>query len=126
MRAVLFRPVRFSRAVLDGGCTLRWSLIQARRPIWLVFNGWAPGNLSWEMGSPLTRPFSARARFKFGNGRLGGVRLAAVILLGMAGGRGESAALSLGADIPALLRKGVPDAVVGQLECRCRIEQFGS
>ena len=64
--------------------------------------------------------YPAGARFKFGDGRLGGVRLAADLPLVIAGTKGEFTAFALEADIPALFRKGVLEALRGQLgSCRC-------
>ena len=62
---------------------------------------------------PRAETFPARARFKFDDGRLRGVRLAATIPLGIPGGRGLSAAFVLEADIRAVLRKGALEAVGG-------------
>ena len=49
--------------------------------------------------------YPASARFKFGDERLGEVRLAAGITVGIAGRKGTPAAFASEAGIPALLRK---------------------
>ena len=55
-------------------------------------------------------------RFKFGDVRAGEVRCAADIKVGIAGRRGAFTAFVLGAGIPALLRKGAPEALGDQLD----------
>ena len=52
----------------------------------VCLNGWAAAILC--RGIPSAKPFRARARFKFGNGRLCDLRFWSDILLGIAGGRG--------------------------------------
>ena len=77
-------------------------------------------NLLSEIRGPLresTHP--AGARVQFGYGRLGEVRLAAEITVGLAGQGGTPAAFALEADIPALLRKGVLEVLGGQLDFSC-------
>ena len=62
---------------------------------------------------PPAQPHPALAGFKFGKGRLGEVRFAAEISVGIAGGRGKFAAFLLAADIPLLLRQGALGALGG-------------
>ena len=57
-------------------------------------------------GVPRAEIYPACARFKFGDVSLDEVRCAADIPAGPVGGRGESTAFALAADIPALSRKG--------------------
>ena len=83
-----------------------WPLTLALRSIWFAPNGWAAAILFGRNGESPAHPHPARARIKFGGGSLGDVRDAAEILAGVAGGRGEFAAFSLGAESPAVLRKG--------------------
>ena len=64
-------------------------------------------------GVPPAQPHPAEARFKFGNGRLGGVQYGADTPAGIARGRGKFTAISMDADIPALLSKGAPGASGG-------------
>ena len=59
----------------------------------------------------------ASARFKFGDGRLGEVRVPADIPGGLGGVRGNVSAFELEADIPAFLRKGAAEALVGAIGC---------
>ena len=59
-----------------------------------------------EMGSPKVGPYPTMARFKFGDVRVGEVRYAADIKVGIAGRRGAIAAFFLDAEIPASLRRG--------------------
>ena len=54
---------------------------------------------------------------KLGDGRVGEVRHAADIKVGIAARRGALTVFVLEADIPALLRKVAPDALGGQLDC---------
>ena len=55
------------------------------------------------MGSPDANPNPTIARFKFGDGRVGEVRYAADIKVGIAERGGAFTAFVLVADIPALL-----------------------
>ena len=68
------------------------------------------------MGFPKVMPNPTMARFKFGDGRVGEVKHAADIKVGSAGRKGAFTAFVLDADIPALLRKGVLEALGGQLD----------
>ena len=68
------------------------------------------------MGFSRVTPYSAAARFKFGDGRVVEVEHAADIKVGIAGRRGASAACVAVADIPAFLRKGAWEALGGQLD----------
>ena len=61
-----------------------------------------------------TRP--ASARFRFGDGRPGGVRRAAEIPVGIAGSKGGFTSFAPHADILALLRKGASEGWEGQLD----------
>ena len=56
------------------------------------------------------------ARFRFGHRRLGVVRHAADIAVGIAGNNGEITACVLDADVPALLQKGAAEAPGGGAE----------
>ena len=51
-------------------------------------------------------PYSSNARFNFGDGRIGDVKHATDIEVGIARCKSTLAAFVLDADIPALLRKG--------------------
>ena len=53
---------------------------------------------------------------QFGDGRIGEVRYAADIVVGIAGRRGAFTAFVMDAEIPALLRKGALDALGAQLD----------
>ena len=66
-----------------------------------------PGN----MGLPRVSTYPAQARFEFGDGRMGDVRFAANITVGIAGAEGNFTAFVLDADIPASLRKGALEAL---------------
>ena len=73
-------------------------------------------SLLGEQGLPRISTYPACARFKFGDGRHGEVRYAAVISVGLAGCKREFTAVLLEADIPALLREwgiGNPGRPVG-------------
>ena len=67
-------------------------------------------------GAPRVSTYHSKARFRFGDGRLGEVRHAADILVGVAADKGKFAAFALDADIPAFLRKGAIEALGWQLE----------
>ena len=67
------------------------------------------------MGSPKVLPYSTMARLKFRDGRLGEVKHAADIPVGVAGRKGAFAASVLEADIPALPRKGALESLGGWL-----------
>ena len=60
--------------------------------------------------------YPADARFKFGDGRIGEVRYAADITVGIAGRKGSFTAFVLDAEIPALLCKGALEALSAQLD----------
>ena len=62
------------------------------------------------MGFPLTNAYPSTARFKYGDGRVGEVRYAAEIKVGIAGRRASVTALVMDADILALLRWGTLEA----------------
>ena len=66
-------------------------------------------------GIPRVATYPSKARFRFGDGRLGEVRYAADIPAGIAGNRGVSTAFVLDADIPALSCRGSMEALGGQL-----------
>ena len=68
-----------------------------------------------DIGPLPAQAYPARARFQSGNGRLGEVRSAADIPVGVAGGRGKVAAFLLETGIPALLRRGALEALGWQL-----------
>ena len=57
--------------------------------------------------------YPSPARFRFVAGRLGEVRHAAGIPVGIAGGKGDFSACAPDADIPALFREGALDALGG-------------
>ena len=60
-------------------------------------------------------PYPSSARFKFGGGRVGGVKRAVDIKVGIAGRQGAFTAFALDAEIPALLDAEIPrllDAVL--------------
>ena len=67
-------------------------------------------------GIPRVTTYPSKARFRFGDGRLGEIRRAADTSVGAAGNRGKFTALVLEADIPALLRGGASGALGGQLD----------
>ena len=67
-------------------------------------------------GIPRVTTYPSQARFRFVYGRLGEVRYAADIPVGIAGNTGMFTASVLEADIPALLRKGAMEALGGQLD----------
>ena len=69
-----------------------------------------------KLGLPKMLSYSAAARFKFGDGRVGEVKRAADIEVGIPGCKGASAASVLDAEIPALLRKGALGAPGGHLD----------
>ena len=69
-----------------------------------------------KFGLPEVLPYSATARSKFGDGRMGEVKHAADIMVGIAGCKGALAGFAPDADIPAFLRKGALEALGGQLE----------
>ena len=58
--------------------------------------------------------YPARARLKLGGGRLGEVRFAADIPVGVAGRKVEFTAFALEADIPELIRKRATEPLGGQ------------
>ena len=60
--------------------------------------------------------YPSSARLRFGRGRFGEVRFAADIPMVVAGDKGKFAAFLLGAVAPVLLRKGVMEALGGQLD----------
>ena len=60
--------------------------------------------------------YQSKARFCFGDGRVGAVRRAADILVGVAGNTGKFTAFVLDAGIPALLRRGAMEALGGRLD----------
>ena len=57
--------------------------------------------------------YPSKARFRFGDGRLGEVRPAADIPVGIAGNMDKFNAFVLDAHIPALVRKGAIEALGG-------------
>ena len=59
--------------------------------------------------------YQLEATFRFGDGRVGEVRYAAGITVGIVGNKGTFAASVLDADSPALLRDAAADALGGQL-----------
>ena len=84
-----------SAVVLDTGATA--NLVSVRR---LTHSN----SLLGEMGLPRVTTHPAMARFKFGEGRMGDVRSAAEITVGIAGANGNFTVFVLDADTPALLR----------------------
>ena len=60
-------------------------------------------------------PYTAPARFKFGDGREGEVKHATDIKVGVAACKGAFTAFAPDADIPDLLREGAWEALGGQL-----------
>ena len=64
---------------------------------------------------PRVTTYPSQARFRFGDGRLGEVRHAADIPVGIARSRRMLTASLLEADIPALLREGAAEELGGQL-----------
>ena len=67
------------------------------------------------LGFPKVMPYSTSARLKFGGGRVGEVRHAADIKVGIAWRKIAFATFVLDADIPALMRKGALEALGGRL-----------
>ena len=67
-------------------------------------------------GVPGAGPYPARARFKFGDGRPGEVRVAEGIPAEIAGGRGKWTAFGQQADAPAVMRKGALGALGGKVD----------
>ena len=65
-------------------------------------------------GRPHISTQPAQARFKFGDGRMGDVEIAADITAGIAGPKGAFTDFALDAEIPALLRKGALEALRGR------------
>ena len=84
----------------------------------LVCFTWLDNHTSYsrKMGFPKVNPYPTMARFTFGDRRVGEVRHAAEIKVGIAGRRGAFAACVLDADIPTLLRRGALEAIGGQLD----------
>ena len=79
-------------------------------------------NLLFErQGLPRVTNYSACARFKFSEGRLGAVSFVADITVGTAGRRGLSTVSVLLAGISAVLRKGTLEARRGQLDFSCDV-----
>ena len=66
-------------------------------------------------GFPIVTTCPSRARFRFGDGRLGEVRRAADSPVWVAGNKGKFTAFVLAADIPSLWRTGGMEALAGQL-----------
>ena len=101
-------------------------LIRARADSVVILDTWATANLarfqrlnhhnsiSEKAGHPRVSTHPTRARFKFGDGRMGAVRLAVDITAGIAGARGNFAAFDLDAAIPAFSRKGALEALEGR------------
>ena len=96
-----------SAAVLGAGATAN-----------LVCFEWLDKRNSFlqNLGSPKVMPYPTTARLKFGDGRVGEVRFAADIEVGIAGCRGAFTDFVLDADIPALLCEGALEALGGQLD----------
>ena len=67
-------------------------------------------------GVPRVTAYLPQTRFRFGDGRLGEVRHAADIPMGIAGRKGMFTSFVLEADIPPLLRRGAAEALGGQLD----------
>ena len=65
-------------------------------------------------GFPKVTTYPTIARFEFGYGRVGEVKYAADFEVGVAGRRGAFASFVSETDIPALLRRGSPEALGGQ------------
>ena len=96
-----------SVVVLDTGATAN-----------LVCKSWlANHNLFLERrGMGKVRLYPSAARFKFGDGKIGEVRFAANIVVGIAGCKGTFTAFVTDAEIPALLCKGALEALGAQLD----------
>ena len=78
------------------------------RPVGCGFPELNRHNLTLEKtGLPRVSTYPAQARLKFGDRRMGDLRLAADITAGIAGARGNFAAFVLDADIPAFAHRGV-------------------
>ena len=84
-------------AILDAGATA--NLVCFR---WLENHNLLPA----QRGFPQFSTFPAKARFEFRGSRMGEVRCAAEITVGVAGNKGSFTASVLDADLPAYLRKG--------------------
>ena len=69
-----------------------------------------------QVGLPRVSTYPAPARFKFGDGRMGNVKFAADITVGIAGYKGTFTAFALVSDIPALLRNGALEDLRGRLD----------
>ena len=95
-------------AVLDAGETAS-----------LVCHTWLENHnlFSEQMGLGKAVPSSSTARFKFGDRGIGEVKHAADTKVGIAGCMGAFTACVLGAEIPALLRRGALESPGAQLDC---------
>ena len=71
---------------------------------------------SGKQGFAEAAPYTSAAQFKFGDGRIGEVKRAADFKVVNAGCQGAFAKFVLGAEIPALLRKGALEALGAQLD----------
>ena len=78
---------------------------------WLIHHNSRPE----KMGRPPGATYPAKARFKFGGGRMGDVRHDADISAAIAGAKGNFTASVFDADIPLLLRQGALGALGEQL-----------
>ena len=96
-----------SAAVLDTGATANLVCYK-----WLGTRNSFLGRREMEKAVP----YPSNARFKFGDGRIGEVKHAADIKVGVAGCKGAFTAFVLDAYIPALLRKGALEALGAQLD----------
>ena len=94
-------------AVLDTGATAN-----------LVCFEWFENHNSHmqKLGIPEVSTYPTAARFEFCDGRVGEVRYAADIKVGIAGRRGAFTAFALEADAPALLSRRVPESLGGRLD----------
>ena len=89
--------------------------MRARRPtLWFLARYRAA--TGFLRGIRRVAPYSSKARFRSGDGRLGEARCAADFSVAAAGNRGKCTAFALDADSPALLRKGAVEARGGQLD----------
>ena len=69
-----------------------------------------------EMGPPRLMTHPGGARFKFRNGRMGDVRFAVDIAMGIGGAKGSFTTFVLDSDTPALWIKGALEAPGGRLD----------
>lgn len=106
-------------AVLDSGATAN-----SARFKWLG----SRASVLKEFGVPRAQAYPAGAKYKFGNGRLGEVRNATDIPVGIAGGRGKVTASLKDPGVLALLRKSALESLGAQLDIPyyCDFGQVGA